>query len=37
MVEIMDEKTFGEMVPLIDRTLQLLNGLINYYEKSKLK
>lgn len=37
MVEIINEKTFGEMVSLFDRVLPLLNGLINYYENSNLK
>lgn len=37
MVEIMDEKTFAGFVPRIEKTLKLLNGLVNYLERSKLK
>lgn len=37
MVEMMDEKTFTGFVPRIEKTLKLLNGLVNYLEKSKLK
>lgn len=36
-VEIMDEKTFIKIIPLIEKVARLLNGLINYLEKSKLK
>jgi four helix bundle protein len=37
MVEIMEEKTFARFVPLLEKTIKLLNGLINYMEKSELK
>src|SRR5262245_7122569 len=33
MVEIISEKVFNEISPLIDKCLQLINGLIRYYEK----
>ena len=37
MVEIIDESIFQKLVPLIDDVIKLLNGLINYLEKSNLK
>ena len=37
MVEIMDEVDFGQIVPLLEKCIQVLNGLINYLENSKLK
>jgi four helix bundle protein len=37
MVEIISENDFNRISPLIDKCLQLLNGLIRYYEKSNLK
>lgn len=37
MVDIMDEKIFSKFVSLLESTIRLLNGLINYMEKSKLK
>ncbi len=37
MVEIMDEKTFPTFVPRLEKVVKLLNGLIKYLEKSKLK
>jgi 23S rRNA-intervening sequence protein len=32
MVEIIEEKKFAEMTPMIDECLRILNGLIKYYE-----
>jgi len=37
MVEIMDEKAFIKTLPSIEKVIRLLNGLINYLERSKLK
>lgn len=37
MVEFVSEKTFNELSLLIDKCMQLINGLIRYYEKSNLK
>lgn len=37
MVGIMDEKVFAGFVPRVEKNLRLLNGLVNYLEKSKLK
>jgi four helix bundle protein len=37
MVEIIAEDQFRQIEPLIEKCLQLLNGLIRYYEKSSLK
>ena len=37
MVDIMNEATFKQLLPLIDDTIRLLSGLINYTEKAKLK
>ena len=37
MVEIIPEEGFNKISPLIDKCMQLLNGLIRYYEKSDLK
>jgi len=37
MVEIITEEVFNRVSPQIDKCLQLLNGLIRYYEKSNLK
>jgi four helix bundle protein len=37
MVQIISEVKFNEIAPLIDKCMQLLNGLIRYYEKSSLK
>jgi len=37
MVEIIFEDTFNKISPLIDKCMQLINGLIRYYEKSNLK
>jgi four helix bundle protein len=37
MVEIISEKVFNKISPLIDKCMQLINGLIRYYEKSNLK
>src|SRR5437764_8429816 len=33
MVEIISEEHFNNISPLIDKCLQLINGLIRYYEK----
>jgi four helix bundle protein len=37
MVAIISEKVFVKLSLSIDKCLQLLNGLIRYYEKSNLK
>ncbi|MEO7394819.1 MAG: four helix bundle protein [Chitinophagaceae bacterium] len=37
MVEIIQENTFNKISAIIDKCMQLLNGLIRYYEKSNLK
>ncbi len=37
MVEIISEAVFNRISPLIDKCMQLVNGLIRYYEKSNLK
>jgi four helix bundle protein len=37
MVEVISEEFFNKISPLIDKCMQLLNGLIRYYEKSNLK
>ena len=37
MVEIISEDAFNKVTPLIEKCMQLLNGLIRYYEKSNLK
>jgi len=37
MVEIIPEEVFNRISLLIDKCLQLLHGLIRYYEKSNLK
>ncbi|HYK56716.1 MAG TPA: four helix bundle protein [Flavisolibacter sp.] len=37
MVEIINEKEFQRFIPLLDDTIRLLNGLINYTEKAALK
>lgn len=37
MTELMEERAFMKLAPKIEKTLKLLNGLINYLEKSKLK
>jgi four helix bundle protein len=37
MVEIISDKTFNDISPMIDKCMQLINGLIRYYEKSNLK
>jgi four helix bundle protein len=37
MVEIIDDTKFQDILPLLDDTFKLLNGLINYMEKANLK
>ena len=37
MVEIISEDIFNRVSLLIDKCMQLINGLIRYYEKSNLK
>lgn len=37
MVEIISEPQFNSISILIDKCMQLVNGLIRYYEKSNLK
>jgi len=37
MVEIINEDDFIKLNPLLEKTLQLLNGFINYNQKADLK
>ncbi len=37
MIEIINEDVFNHIIPLIEKNLQVLNGLIKYLENSKLK
>ena len=37
MVEIMDQNTFSIFVPMLEKVIKLLNGLIRYLEKLPLK
>ncbi|HWJ28515.1 MAG TPA: four helix bundle protein [Flavisolibacter sp.] len=37
MTNMINEKQFEGFIPRIDDTVRLLNGLINYLEKTKLK
>jgi four helix bundle protein len=37
MVDIIDEKKFKSILPLIDDVIKLLSGLINYMQKAALK
>ena len=37
MVEIIDDQKFQSLLPLLDDTFKLLNGLIKYMEKADLK
>jgi four helix bundle protein len=37
MVEIISAEDFNSIAPSIEKTLQLLNGFINYMEKATLK
>ncbi len=37
MVEIISEDDFKAMLPSLEKSMQLLNGFINFMEKAKLK
>jgi four helix bundle protein len=37
MTEMIDQNIFSAFVPMLEKITRLLNGLINYLEKSKLK
>ena len=37
MVEILKEADFVKLLPLLDQSMQVLNGLINYITKADLK
>ena len=37
LVKIIKEEQVNNITPLIEKNLQILNGLINYYQKSDLK
>ncbi len=37
MVEIISEDDFAKILPLLDQTMQVLNGLINYTKRADLK
>lgn len=37
MVEILQEEEFQKIAGFLDKSLMILNGLINYYQKANLK
>jgi four helix bundle protein len=37
MVEVLSEDDFNTVIELLDKSLKILNGLINYYQKADLK
>ena len=37
MVEIITEEEFNNIIPTLEKTLQVLNGFINYNQKADLK
>ncbi|HKO78946.1 MAG TPA: four helix bundle protein [Chitinophagaceae bacterium] len=37
MTEILPEEEFNRVIELLDKSLKILNGLINYYQKAELK
>ena len=37
MVGIINEEEFNNLNPLVEKNLQILNGLINYHQKADLK
>ncbi len=37
MVEIISEKEFNNIIPALEKSLQVLNGFINYNQKAELK
>ena len=37
MAEILPEPEFNRIVELLDKSLKVLNGLINYYQKAEVK
>ena len=37
MVEILQEEEFNKVIELLDKSLKILNGLINYYKRAELK
>ena len=37
MAEILKETGFVKLLPLVDQSMQVLNGLINYIKKTELK
>lgn len=37
MTEILSGKEFDRIIELLDKSLKILNGLINYYQKAELK
>jgi four helix bundle protein len=37
MVEVIKEENFKSIMPTVEKNIQVLNGLINYLEKAKLK
>ena len=37
MVEIITEEEFNKIIPALEKTLQVLNGFINYNQKADLK
>lgn len=37
MAEIVPQEEFDEIIPALEKALQVLNGLINYYQKADLK
>jgi len=37
MVEIITEEEFNNIIPALEKSLQVLNGFINYNQKAELK
>jgi four helix bundle protein len=37
MVDVLAEEDFNTVIELLDKSLKILNGLINYYQKAELK
>lgn len=37
LVEIINDEQFNNIIPLVDKNFQILNGFINYYQNADLK
>jgi len=37
LIKILSEEEFNNLILMVEKNLQILNGLINYYQKAKLK